>query len=211
VKRLSLVVLLAVLAAGCAGVPARPPEPSIAAAWDARRAALAPLTAWDLRGRMALRTPDENLQASVHWVRRDGRHDIDLVGPLGGGHVRLSHDANGARLRAGNDRTYDAADPEELLYRSTGWRLPLAGLNYWVLGLPAPDAPGAREFDDLGRLRTLQQLGWSVQFLAYGEHHGVDLPSKLFISRRLPDAAERPETDGRLELRLVISRWDLAR
>lgn len=210
-KWLPLVVVLAALAAGCAGVPSRPAGPETAAAWNARRAALAPVSSWDLRGRMALRTTEDSINASVHWVRHDRRHDIDLVGPLGGGHVRLSHDDNGAQLRATNGKIYHAPDPEELLYRSTGWRLPLAGLNYWVLGLPAPEAPGTEEFDERGRLRVLKQLGWNVQFLAYAEQHGYDLPSKLYLSRGRADGAGPPDLDAELELRLVISRWDYAR
>lgn len=201
--------VLALLAAGCAGVPSREIPPEARAAWEARQAAFASIGAWELRGRMSLRTPDQSLHASIHWVRRGERHEIDLAGPLGGGHMRLSHDTGGARLRTAAGRTYEAPDAEELLYRATGWRLPLAGLNYWVLGLPAPATPANEDIDEHGRLRALQQLGWKVDFLAYNEYQGLDLPSKLYLTRRLPDAGDSTDVDPRLELRVVISHWEL--
>lgn len=202
-----LVLTLAALAASCAPLPPSGPAPS-AEAVQARRAALQSITQWDVRGRVGVRLPDEGAQASLRWRHRAGSEVLDLVGPFGGGHARLQYDANGARLRDARGREYDGADPEVLLYQATGWHVPLGGLAYWMRGLPLPDVASAEEFDDRGRLRVLKQLGWEIEFLAYGDVGEYELPSKLFLMRRLPARAGDVD-DARIEVRLVVNSWDL--
>jgi len=194
---------MAAFAAGCASVPARAPLANPVAAWEARQASLARVSAWDVRGRVALRGADEGFSASLLWVRDGERHRIELTGPLGGGRVRLTQDRGVAELRDGNDQVLRDVSMQQLLWRRTGWELPLDGFNHWVLGLPAPGAHAPLDIDPWGRLATLQQAGWEIRFLEY-ESHGVhELPSRVFI-KRATDAANRT-----LEVRLVIEKWTL--
>jgi len=203
--RAALALALTLLAGACATIPERPPVADPDAAWSARRRQLETRAHWALQGRVALRARDEGWQASLVWKRNADRHEIDLSGPLGGGRLRLSQDRNGAQLRDSSSKVVHAADAEQLLLQVTGWRLPFDGLNYWVLGLPAPGAVGAPDLDVWGRLKTLHQSGWDIEFLGYEPFDGAELPSKLFIRREQP-AGVGGET---LEVRLVIDRWDL--
>lgn len=193
------VVLL--LLAGCAAVPERAPVSDAAVAWEARRATLAQIGAWELRGRVAVRTADQGGQASLLWKRENDTHRIDLVGPLGSGRVRLTQDRNGAELRDGSGKVYRGASVQDLLARMTGWKVPLEGLNYWALGLPTPDAITKSELDEWGRLKTLEQLGWDIHFLDYAPQGNYELPSRVFISRK----ADSP--DAAVEVRLVVEKW----
>ncbi len=198
---------LAALAAGCATTPALPPVANPVAAWQARQVELQPVTAWTIQGRLAMHTDNKGWQASVYWVRDGDNQRIDLTGPLGRGHLRLLQDSHGAELRDADQKTWRADNAEQLLYRATGWRLPLAGLNYWVLGLPAPDSVGHQELDAQGRLKTLVQSGWDIQFLEYTRYGTLDLPSKLFIKRLDGGTDGDQAKDNALEVRLIIERW----
>ncbi len=197
-----LALLMALFLAACAAVPARAPLEDPAAAWELRRTALVRLDAWDLRGRLALRTEAEGAHASLHWVREGERHRMNLAGPFGGGRVRVVYDDSGAELRDAAGEVYRGRSVEELLARATGWWLPLEGLNYWVLGLPAPEAPAETEIDAWGRLRTLAQRGWRIDFLEYAPVDGYELPARVFIRRLSRD-------DVMLEARIAIERWAL--
>lgn len=203
--RPALAVALAMFAGACATAPDRPPPADPDAAWSARRQQLATRAHWALQGRVALRARDEGWQASLAWTRNADRHDIDLSGPLGSGRLRLSQDRHGAQLRDSANKVLHAADAEQLLFQATGWRLPFDGLNYWMLGLPAPGVVGVPDLDAWGRLKTLHQSGWNIEFLGYASFDGAELPSKLFIRREQP-AGVASET---LEVRLVIDRWEL--
>ena len=210
-RRLGLIGLAA-LAAGCATAPSLPPPvENPASAWQARQTELEPVSAWEIQGRLAMHSDDEGWQATVYW-RRDGeRQRIDLAGPLGRGHVRVTQDSSGAELRDADQRTWHAQNAEQLLYRATGWRVPLDGLNYWVLGLPAPGAAASEELDNRGRLKKLVQSGWDIRFLEYTRYGLFDLPSKLFMKRQDESAQDNPPNDNAIEVRLIIERWTLPR
>lgn len=195
-------LLLVLLLTGCASLPERPPVADISAAWRERQAALAGIHTWELRGRIAVRTAEDGGPASLHWVRRQDTHRIDLAGPFGGGRVRLTQEAGAAELRDSSGQTHRDSSMQRLLARATGWWLPLEGLNYWVLGLPAPDAPMELRLDAWGRLQTLEQLGWDITFTEYIEHGGYELPRRVFIRRK-------DDGTSMLEVRLAVEQWNL--
>ncbi len=197
--------LCLVFLTGCAAVPPRAPEADRLQAWTARAQALAPLTVWEVRGRLALATPDEGWQAQLRWVRRRNDHRIDLIGPLGRGHLRLTQDARGATLHDG-EHTYRDGSAEQLLARTFGWSMPLDGLGYWLRGLPAPDAPARRDLDACGRLARLEQRDWDIHYLEYARFGEHELPSKVFLTRTALGRDTKEET---VEVRLVIERWEL--
>lgn len=190
--------------AGCAAIPERPAVENPQATWTARRDVLLRLDAWELRGRVALRTPDEGVQGSLHWIFTPAEQRVDLAGPFGGGRVRVVAGPEGAELRDANNKVYRDASVEELLARVTGWRLPLAGLRYWVVGVPAPDIRARVELDQWGRLQSLAQLGWTVRFIDYVRVGDYELPRRVFIES---DAREGP--DPAAEARFVIDRWSM--
>ena len=75
---------------------------------------------------------------------------------------------------------------------STFWfRLPLRGLTDWVRARPATDAPAQAEYATDGRLLSLEQHGWRIEYTAY---EGIQ-PKRLKLN--YPG----------LELRLAITEW----
>lgn len=197
----------AVFIAGCATAVPPPPAADVDAAWNLRQATLKPVTAWHVRGRLALRAADQGWHATMNWERDGERHRLDFTGPLGHGHLRLVQDDRGAELQDTEQRIWRAGDAESLLYRATGWRVPLDGLNYWIVGLAAPDSVSNRQLDAQGRLKRLTQSGWDIQFLEYNHYGSFDLPSKLFITRQGGRVEGKPVGDETLEVRLSIERW----
>ncbi|MBI3545069.1 MAG: outer membrane lipoprotein LolB [Gammaproteobacteria bacterium] len=197
------------LAAGCVTPASLPPVENPAAAWQARQAVLNPINAWKIQGRLSIRTAAEGGQASLLWVRDGVQQRLDLTGPLGRGHLRLTQNNEGAELRDADKKTWRADNAEQLLYRTTGWWVPLDGLNYWVLGLPMPYTPAMQELDDQGRLKTLVQAGWEIQFLEYAQYGSLDLPQKFFVKRKVDATEERIDPAKSVEVRLVIEHWTL--
>lgn len=197
-------LLLLALLGGCASLPERPPVENPSATWQTRQTQLAQLNVWDLRGRLALRADEQGANASLRWVRDRDRHRMNLAGPFGGGHVRLTYDGSGAELRDSDGETYHGATMQQLLLRATGWNLPIEGLNYWVLGLPDPAAPAQSTLDEWGRLKLLEQLGWDVEFIEYTQAGRYELPRRVFIRHKQRDAS-----DSEIEARLVIETWEV--
>lgn len=196
------------LLAACAGPPTRP-SAEVESLWRERQARLAGIHAWDVRGRLAVRGPEGGGQAALRWQREDEAHEIDLTGPLGKQLLKLFEDAHGARMRDAQQRELVAPDAQSLLWQATGWRVPLAGLRHWIVGLPAPGSATSRELDAQGRLERLRQLGWDVRFLGYMRVDGVDLPRRIVLRYPGPLATGGGE-DAEVELRLLVQAWNLS-
>lgn len=199
-----LLLILVVLAlAACATLPARPPAADPEATWDRREQRLARIDAWELRGRLAVSADGQSGNASFHWLRRRDRNRLTLAAPFGAGRVRLVYDHDRAALTDRSGAVHYGASVQELLARATGWWLPLQGLEHWVLGLPAPGVPAQRELDPWGRLETLEQAGWHIEFVEYAQQGRYELPRRIFIRRQ--ERALYGESP--LQARFVIESW----
>lgn len=209
-----VLALVATLVAGCVTVVDRTVREDPSATWQTRQSQLLLVNTWDIQGRISARTLNEGWQASLRWARDKQRHEIDLWGPLGRGHVRLTLDDSGAQLRDTDQNIYRADDAQQLLFETTGWWLPLDGLHYWILGVPVPDTPNQHVLDKSGRLITLKQLGWNIRFMRYRRFGRFEFPRKLFIQREMANnlALESREYEREvaiLEVRLVVEKWTM--
>lgn len=192
--RVSAALVLALALGGCAGTPSNPLD---GAPGQARDAAAFTLAQWSAVGRILLRTPEESWHATLDWRQTGDNYHIRLTAPLGQGTVELDGGPWGVSLRTRDDEApRHARDPETLLLDTLGWRVPVAGLRYWILGLPDPRAAidHARR-DAAGRLETLGQSGWSVRYPRYDTATRPVLPAKVYL--------EHP----RFTVRIVVTRW----
>jgi len=190
--------LLALSLVACATAPPTPPAADPERAWRIHSTALENLERWQLTGRLGIVTEEEGWHARLDWKQEADRYRIRITGPLGQGSVQLEGTPKQVLLRTADAETV-AADPERLLWQELGWRVPVSFLRYWVLGLPAPDAPAQRQLNAEGRLERLQQSGWEISFLDYRESNGMVLPGKVFAHNQ------------QARVRLVVGDWDLPR
>lgn len=181
---------------GCVstGAPPRPDTVSPEAAWQAHAAQLARIDRFLLNGRIA--SAELDLRADLRWRQSaDGRFELRLAGPFGAGAVELRGDPTLVEVRSSQGSQL-TSDPEGWIRQRYGWTLPIAGLRYWTLGLPAPGTPAQQRLDDNGRLAALTQNGWTIDYSEYRRQGEYDLPRR-FEAR-----------NGRVRLKLLIDRWE---
>jgi len=154
---------------------------------------------WELKGRVAARDGSEVANARLSWEQRGADYRLRLSGPLGGNlHELTGNGRDGVTLRTADARIYHAETAEALMREHYGLNAPVAGLHYWVRGLPGPaPAPSDLVLDERGRLRSLRQAGWEIRFLDYAKRDGIELPVKLQLLR------------GEMRLRMVVHDWRL--
>jgi outer membrane lipoprotein LolB len=171
-----------VFVAGCA---ARPPLPERAAesVWLAHRASLESLTRWQVQGRVAVRNGEQGWNLNFDWRQQERDYQIRLRGPFGQGAVELHGNQYGVWLKRADRAAVFALDPETLLRRETGWRLPVAGLISWLRGLPVPGGEQRIQWDAEGRLLEIQQHGWQIDYRDYRLQGDLQLPAKLTLER----------------------------
>jgi len=180
----SLVLLLALSACATKAVPLlhRPAQPELAA--------------YAFNGRVAVKHNGERSSAGVRWTHRGVEDEILLLAPLGQTVARIFSDAQGVLLEA-SGKTYFEQDAETLTERALGWHLPLSGMRYWVLGLPAAGAEAGIERAENGQIKVLRQDGWEINYTRYAAETQDSLPLRMNLSR-----------DG-MEMQLLIDEWEI--
>jgi outer membrane lipoprotein LolB len=148
-----------------------------------------------LNGRISVNYQGARHSAGLHWSHQAQSDEILLLTPLGQTVARIASDARHATLDQ-NEQHYQADDVETLMARVLGWHLPLGGLHYWMLGLPAIDSPAQIERDSHARINLLRQAGWEVRYIDYADARPDSLPSRLQLSRE------------DLQVQLLIDEWE---
>ena len=195
---------------GCASTPSRPVVDDPVKAWQHRVNDLSAIASWEVKAKLAVKTYKRGGQANMLWRREQADHNINLYGPLGGGRVILTRTAEGATLRDNKKRTYHAETTEELLYRIAGWQVPFGSMRYWVLGVPEPGQGYEESIDEWGRLQTLRQSGWEIEFVEYRDFDGRELPRK-FLMTALPGTThivnDHLGENDEVKVKIVIKHW----
>ena len=173
-------------------------SPELERQWLVHQRDLDQFHSWVISGRLGIQTEDEGWHVSFRWQQGDAKlYHITLSGPLGQQAAELQGTPQGVTLLLADGHSVTAMDPDELLSRQLGWRLPVRGLYYWVRGLPVPDAAETHGLDGRGRLQWLEQSGWHIAYRRYDDVSGKDFPTKIFLD------------SSQLNVRLVIDEWTL--
>jgi outer membrane lipoprotein LolB len=146
---------------------------------------------FDLTGRLAARYGNEAFSGNLAWRHARSADEMLITSSLGAGVARIVRDGNSVILTTAEPREFRASDAEALTEEVLGFRLPLAGLADWVRARASDPGLAKTERGAEGRLRSLEERGWKIEYLEYqGE-----LPSRLRL------------TYQDIELRLAISQW----
>ena len=199
IRVLSLMSGLLLMVA-CSTMPKVKPVPAeLERQWAAHQQNLSQLQSWVISGRLGIQAGDEGWHVSFRWQQGDADlYHINLSGPLGQESAELQGTAQGVTLLLSDGHSASAKDPDELLLRKLGWRLPVKGLYYWVRGLPVPGTAESHGLDGHGRLQWLQQSGWHIAYRRYDDFSGNVFPTKIFL--------DNPQ----VKVRMVITDWILS-
>ncbi len=183
--RLAVIVFIL---AGCATTP---PTPQPLA-----RPAQIEHASFALNGRIAVNHDGKRSSSSMRWTHHTADDEILLFAPLGQTVARIHRDAGEVVLDT-PDKHYTAEDTEELTQRVLGWHLPLEGLQYWVLALPAPESKASVEHDANGQVSVMHQDGWEIRYTRYAAQASDSLPLRMSLQR-----------EG-MELQVLVDEWEI--
>lgn len=151
-----------------------------------------------LIGRVLVKTDKHGFSGGVHWQHTDSRDEILLFSPLGQTLAQIDREPQGVRLITSEQKTYYASDVENLTEEVLGWRLPLAGLQFWVQGTHFPLTMSEKDLDRNGRTVAIRQDGWKISYLDY-------FSRLVSTSDTLPRVLELSRLD--FKFKLVIDNW----
>jgi outer membrane lipoprotein LolB len=148
---------------------------------------------FELSGRIAARQGTETFSGNIAWRHSARSDELLITSPMGQGVARVVRQGEAVVLTTAEPKEYRAADAESLTEQALGFRLPLAGLADWVRGRASEKLAVTRaEKQPDGKLSSLEQGGWTIDYLEYEK----DLPRRMRLAH-----------PGGIELRLAISQW----
>ena len=195
--------------AGCSTVEVRPAGQGSAVVTEqaladeaARQQQVRAQVDWDFQGRAAISKGKDGGNGRLTWQQRGAQYRVELSAPVTRQSWVLTGDRTHAALAGLAGGTREGADAGALLHAATGWDIPVPLLVEWVRGLPVGGVAddGALSRDEYGRPRSLQQAGWSIQYIDWFAADGVR-PS-------LPKRIEA--VNGDAKVRLIIDQWEAA-
>ena len=163
---------------------------------------------FSLKGRIAVNTEGKGYSGGLSWAHHSNTDKIEMFSPLGGKVSEITKNSVEVVLTTSDGKQFNAADAETLTQNTMGWRLPLSGLSDWVLGRPAVqpavttdadvsvNTPPVTTLDSLGRITTLKQDDWDIEYTQYADHGGYSLPNKIVL--RSP----------KVTLKLIVEQWN---
>lgn len=166
--------------------------------WEKHQAQLLSLKDWKIQGRLGLYTPDEAWPGDVLWSQSGQGYDIRIIAPLGAGSMHIYSVEGGVMLEHSSEPVAQfSPDPEALIAQTFGWQLPVTSLRYWMTGIPSPQGAieGELDLDEQGRLNSLRQSGWNIQFSKYKSVSGFELPARVQLEHK------------ELSVKIVVRKW----
>ncbi|MEO1327025.1 MAG: lipoprotein insertase outer membrane protein LolB [Pseudomonadota bacterium] len=165
--------------------------------WEQRQQTLGALENWSLRGRLGIKTPEDASSGNLRWVQEGVTFDAQIDGPLGIGGVHAFGSPEAVTLEGSRIDTTTVRDPGTELYRQTGLEVPIAGLRYWLLGVPIPDVPAELVRDGNGLAERIEQGRWRIEFREYRTWSLNPLPRRIVA------------TSAETRLTIVVRDWDI--
>lgn len=153
--------------------------------------------AWELKGKLAVRTTADKFSTNLFWLHTPTQEHLTLTTMLGTNVLTLTSDKNGAKLMFDGEE-YRGDNPQALLYRVTGWRLPIERLPLWITGQTST-SDQVLSRDSSGRVKSVttefEQQFWQLTYSKWQQQSGANVPRQMKV--------ENP----RLSLKIQINQW----
>lgn len=197
------VALLCLAISACATNPTDSHKTSTSIALNQQHlASLVDIQSFNIKGRIGVQTEQKGFSGGLSWqhlrnIDSSTKDSIALYSPLGGQVASIEKTPENVTLTDQKGVSVSAQSAEILTQTTLGWQLPLSGLADWSLGRPTQSPIKASSWDEMGRLLTLEQDGWRIEYANYAIFEGKQLPNKVSLF------------SDKVNLKLIIERLEL--
>jgi outer membrane lipoprotein LolB len=171
------------LLGGCASMVQKNEKKTAEDHWEVRSAQLEKVDQFlmQARGSYGRLMP---VKADLRWQQNaNGTFELRVAGPFGVGATTITGTPDNVQVRT-RSGTYQSNNPEQWIQDKMGWTLPIAGLRFWILGMPSPHSDADIDLDSEGRVLTLEQDGWTLSYTEYQKAGAYQLPRKFDVGNK---------------------------
>lgn len=139
---------------------------------------------WRAIGKLSARTGENERSWSGNLDWRQDHEDfrLRLSGPFGQGALQVHGRPGKVELTTARGERRSAPTPEALFREELGWNLPASSLRHWITARAQPGVPVEEwVLDEAGRLSSLAQQGWRVDYAYRGGSREGSLPDRITL------------------------------
>jgi outer membrane lipoprotein LolB len=151
---------------------------------------------WFVKGRVAVKTEDDNYSATLEWEKSARDFDFHIYGMFGATYTHLIQEGDKATLKLPEDKVFHHQSAQTLMDQQLGWNFPIDALSYWVKGLASGKAGEKITRNKKGQLQTVNFRNWHVSFSRYQDFSGHQMPKII--------KAKHPE----ITLKIAVNKWN---
>jgi len=184
--------------AGCA----TPPQPTVRLNSAAHQLSLEQQDHWLIKGKLGFKSPKEaNQSANFRWQQTQQQYQLNMTSTFGTSLLNMQGDEENVTLIA-DDETYQDSDPSHLIWRVTGWQIPVEKLRFWIKGQHQQSDQVITS--EQGWVSQLQPVcnnceNWLINYDNYKLVDGIWLPHKVMLYNSINNS----------QLLIRVNAWDL--
>lgn len=129
VKHTIFSLILVLLMVGCAS----PTMPTVHLNSANHQLALKQHQNWLIKGKIGFKSPTKKQSANFRWDQQQDHYQLNLTTIIGTSLLNLKGEDGAVELVTDEQSYYDT-DPARLIWRVTGWNIPVKQLRYWIKG-----------------------------------------------------------------------------
>jgi outer membrane lipoprotein LolB len=189
--------ILIYLLTGCT----TPPKPIISLNSTAHQLSLEKQDHWSIRGKLGFKSPEKKQSANFRWQQTQQQYQLNMTSIIGTSLVNMQGNEKDVILIA-DDETYQDTDPSHLIWRVTGWQIPVEKLRFWIKGQHQKNDQIVTS--EQGWVSQLQPIcyecgNWLINYDNYKLVEGIWLPHKVVLINNVNNS----------QLLIRVNAWDL--
>lgn len=182
---------------GCA----TPPPPQVNLNASVHQTSLEELERWSIKGKLGFKSPEKKQSANFRWQQTPQQFQLNMTSVIGTSLVNMKGDENLVSLVA-DDETYQDTDASRLIWRVTGWQIPVEKLRFWIKG--QHQRADLVEISEQGWVNQLQPNcdnceNWLINYDNYKLVEQTWLPHKVVLHNKINNS----------QLIIRVNTWNL--
>lgn len=143
---------------------------------------LSSMQSWKFKAQIGVKDKTQGGSFTLHFSQNNQEYDILALGSFGKTLAELKGHSKQALLKTPNEPPL-LGDPNLLIQKVLGSKVPFEPFSFWVRGIPYPHAKYKAAFNAEATLIEIQQLGWTLDYQNFSVFNGVSLPQKILIEK----------------------------
>jgi outer membrane lipoprotein LolB len=195
-QTLSALILIFFLT-GCATFP----QPTVQLNSTVHQISLDQEEHWLIKGKIGFSSPEKKQSANFRWQQAQQQYQLNMTSIIGTSILKMQGDEQSVTLVT-DDETYQDSDPGHLIWRVTGWQIPVEKLRFWIKGQHQKHDKVI--ISEQGWVTQLQPncnncKNWIINYDNYKLIDKIWLPHKVVLNDSLNNS----------QLLIRINQWDL--